>query len=143
MSENIQLQSYLRQLEPILAPDKYVFISVPYDFAKYHVDITSLLIQQCLSLHREKEGLSLVITQNELDKFTCKFQRVSKTSYGCITLNVLSDLESVGLTAAVAQCLADIGVSANMIAGYFHDHILIPSSDVEKAFLALSGLTAR
>jgi hypothetical protein len=43
----------------------------------------------------------------------------------------------VGLTAAVSRRLADLGISTNMMAAYYHDHILVP---VEKAADALSAL---
>jgi len=44
-----------------------------------------------------------------------------------ITLMVHSALDSVGLTAAVTRQLADEGISCNVVAGYFHDHLFVPA----------------
>lgn len=54
-----------------------------------------------------------------------------------ITLNVFSDLEGIGLTAAVAEALVGVGVSCNVVAGYHHDHVFVPVTDAETAVEAL------
>jgi hypothetical protein len=51
---------------------------------------------------------------------------------------VHSSLDSVGLTAAVSGKLAAHGISANIIAGFYHDHVFVPRN---KAQLALRLLT--
>jgi len=58
-----------------------------------------------------------------------------------ISLRVHSSLEAVGLTAAFATQLSDEGISANVVAGYFHDHIFVPRQDAERAITALNQLT--
>jgi hypothetical protein len=60
--------------------------------------------------------------------------------FRCITLNVHSSLHGVGLTAVVAQTLADSGISANVIAGHFHDHVFVPSHRADEAAAALRAL---
>ena len=42
-----------------------------------------------------------------------------------IELRVHSALEAVGLTAAVSGALADAGLTANVVAGAHHDHLLV------------------
>jgi hypothetical protein len=47
----------------------------------------------------------------------------------------------VGLTAAVSAALTREGISANVIAAYYHDHIFVPEADAERALDALRALT--
>jgi hypothetical protein len=58
-----------------------------------------------------------------------------------ITLTVQSSLEAVGLTAAFASVLAQGGISANVIAGFHHDHIFLPAADADRAMTLLRGLS--
>jgi len=57
-----------------------------------------------------------------------------------ISLTVHSDLAAVGLTAALSRALADAGISANVVAGYHHDHILVPWAHRHEALAALTAL---
>jgi uncharacterized protein len=57
-----------------------------------------------------------------------------------ITLTVHSALEAVGLTAAFSKALADVNISCNVVAGYYHDHIFVPQQDAEKAMAVLESL---
>ena len=43
-----------------------------------------------------------------------------------ISLTIHSALEAVGLTAAFSGALAAEGISANVVAGFHHDHIFLP-----------------
>jgi uncharacterized protein len=52
---------------------------------------------------------------------------------------VQSSLEAVGLTAAFAATLGANDIPCNVLAGYHHDHILVP---VDKAQRAIDALTA-
>ena len=52
-------------------------------------------------------------------------------------MRIHSSLDAVGLTAAVSAKLTEHGISANVVAGYFHDHIFVQSKYAEKAMAAL------
>ncbi len=57
-----------------------------------------------------------------------------------LTLNVNSALDSVGLTAAVSGALASNGIPCNVLAGYHHDHLLVPIDRAEQAIAVLNSL---
>ncbi|MBM2577458.1 ACT domain-containing protein [Jannaschia sp. Os4] len=50
-----------------------------------------------------------------------------------ITLDVFSDLEGVGLTAAVSTALANAGIACNVVAGRSHDHLFVPEARAAEA----------
>jgi uncharacterized protein len=56
-----------------------------------------------------------------------------------LTLTVQSSLEAVGLTAAVSARLTALGISCNVLAGYLHDHLLVPEARADEAIAALSA----
>lgn len=56
-----------------------------------------------------------------------------------LTLTVQSSLEAVGLTAAISERLTRENIACNVLAGYHHDHLLVP---VERVDDAVSALTA-
>ena len=58
----------------------------------------------------------------------------------CITLNVYSSLEGVGLTAAVATALGDKAIPCNMVAACHHDHVFVPSDKCDQALEVLNTL---
>jgi hypothetical protein len=57
-----------------------------------------------------------------------------------LTLDVNSALDAVGLTAAVSTALAANGIPCNVLAGYHHDHLLVPIERAEKAMAILRSL---
>ena len=58
-----------------------------------------------------------------------------------ITLTVHSALTAVGLTAAFAAALGANGISANVVAGFHHDHIFVPWDRRHDAMAALQALS--
>lgn len=54
-----------------------------------------------------------------------------------LSLTVQSSLEAVGLTAAFSTLLGDAGISCNVLAGYHHDHLLVPVDRADDAIAAL------
>ena len=57
-----------------------------------------------------------------------------------ITLQVYSDLEGVGLTAAVATALAEEGIPCNVVAALHHDHLFVPETQGPAALRCLEAL---
>lgn len=55
-----------------------------------------------------------------------------------LTLTVQSSLEAVGLTAAFSALLGDAGIPCNVLAGFHHDHVLVPIDRVDEAMAVLT-----
>ncbi len=121
------LDTLLSSMQPELQNGNYIFSTFT------DADIAGKLYLEPISYFHEKEGLTLIIRKEIADKNKIEYHSVFKL----ISLTIHSSLDAVGLTAAISQKLADKGISANVIAAYFHDHIFVPE---EKASLAIESL---
>ena len=133
MNAETDLDTLMRNLEPRTLPDTYVFCSV--EDANYG----ALSHTSPLASFAEPEGLTLVLTRESADQEGLAYQG----TFRCISLQVHSSLEAVGLTAAVTSELAAHDISANVIAGYHHDHIFVPSRHADLALSLLKAMSSR
>jgi hypothetical protein len=78
----------------------------------------------------------LALTSTLIHKQNIPYQ----TTYRCITLQVHSSLDAVGLTAAVTTQLAQHNLSANVLAAYYHDHIFVQSANAHKTLKFIQDL---
>ncbi|HUV20744.1 MAG: ACT domain-containing protein [Gammaproteobacteria bacterium] len=131
MSGEKNLHKLLAGMSPELMTGEFVFCC----FEKARYGVHSEL--QPIAAITESEGLTLVITKAKADEHSIGYESV----FSCITLRVHSSLDAVGLTAAFSGKLGDHGISANVIAGYYHDHIFVQQDQAEKAMTALAELS--
>ena len=125
------LQILLKEMQPVLSAQDFVFCTVN------KIPDDELLKLNPLCMVREEEGTTLILEKPVADKNNLLYDGV----YHKITLHVHSSLEAVGLTAAFSKALTDHNISANVIAGYYHDHIFVPKERAEAAMAALQELT--
>ena len=129
MSSQQTCSYLLANLDPVLCPDPWVFDHIA-EGAPSNLNIATLF-----ALIQESEGSTLIrrapAGNNSLP--------MSQPTFAKITLQVCSDLEAVGLTAAVAQALTDINMCANVVAAALHDHVFVP---YERRFEAIDCLKA-
>jgi uncharacterized protein len=130
MAGETDLRNLLRGMRPRLNPGAYVFTTVPAT--------TPPMGLSPIVTVSEGEGLTLVLRQDEAHGAGLAYDFVA----GWITLLVHSALEAVGLTAAVAAELAREGISCNVVAGFYHDHLFVPYDRVADAVNALNRLAA-
>ncbi|MPW18218.1 ACT domain-containing protein [Paraburkholderia sp. CNPSo 3157] len=132
MSQPISdLDQLLASMHPELNEGVYVFASVPVE-----TDVKALMP---VATFCEKEGLTLVVEEQIAKRagldvlFRCAW----------ITLTVHSDLQAVGLTAAFAKALGEAGISCNVIAAAYHDHIFVSVDSAKNAMAQLILLQQR
>jgi uncharacterized protein len=130
MSGEMDLSILLRHMEPVLDAVPYGYGLIPVGAAMPDLDAFALV--------REAEGLTVVATAEVLDRAGIAYQG----QWARISLQVHSDLAAVGLTAAIATELAKHGISANVVAGYFHDHVFVQWDMRTAAVIALKALSA-
>ena len=123
MSGLTKLDDIVRSMRPEVVPGRFVFTTTD---AQLPARATVV----------EDEGTTLVLEEETAVAHGLDFDAV----FGWITLRVHSSLESVGLTATVSVALAAAGISCNVIAGRFHDHLLVPVDRVQEAVEVLERL---
>ena len=124
------LLTLIAQMSPSLDDQIWAFVSVDDVSSEY-------LAEHALATFRENEGTTLIVPCERAEEFD-----VSSEPMARITLNIHSSLEAVGLTAAVSQALASEAISANVVAGFYHDHIFVPQTAGERAVACLTLLSA-
>lgn len=127
----IQLSELLRSLRPSLNPGVYVFAMVPPG-----TDFGSI---EPIATFREAEGLTIIADEEQARR--AGLRALFRAAW--IPLTVHSDLQAVGLTAAVAAALAQAQISCNVVAAAFHDHLFVPIESAEQALDALAMLQQR
>ena len=129
MPAESDLAVLLATMEPERVPGEFVFTIVA------EVPPTSRPVVTV----REAEGITLVLERAEADALGLTYEYVA----GMVTLRVHSALDAVGLTATVASELAEHGISANVVAGYFHDHLFVPAGEADGVVGLLRDLARR
>ncbi|WP_018330234.1 ACT domain-containing protein [Actinomycetospora chiangmaiensis] len=91
---------------------------------------------RALAVVVEDEGVTLVLRRPDADELGVAYGFVA----AWLTLTVHSALEAVGLTAAFSGALGAAGISCNVLAGFHHDHLLVPVADRDRALGVIRSL---
>jgi uncharacterized protein len=129
MSGETNLAQLLKTMQPALNEGAYVFCVVK--------DLNQINLNDVLMLFKEAEGHTLILKKEVADHLELPYGFVA----AWITLTVHSSLEAVGLTAAFSKALAEKGVSCNVVAAFYHDHIFVDTKDADKAMDILQLLS--
>ena len=124
------LLTLIAQMSPSLDDQVWAFVSAGEVSSEY-------MAKHALATFRETEGTTLIVPWERAEEFNVCSEPMAR-----ITLNIHSSLEAVGLTAAVSQALASEAISANVVAGFYHDHIFVPQTMGKRAVACLKLLSA-
>jgi hypothetical protein len=113
----------LASLDVDQRPGRYVFVTGEWPALR---DGAAAIVE-------EGEGPTLIVDAEAARAAGAEVASV----FAWLTLTVHSSLDAVGLTAAVSRALADAGIACNVLAGYHHDHLLVPADRAADATAAL------
>jgi uncharacterized protein len=133
MSGETELKKLIATMTPILSNENYVFCSIK----SQHWDKVNVI--KPLGFFKEAEGYTLIVETATALQWDLKYAAEFKK----ITLEVHSSLHAVGLTAAVSTQLTSFGISANIVAGFYHDHIFVPLGTEKTAIDCLRQLAVQ
>ena len=125
------LASMLRSLTVERRPGVFVYVSVERPSAE--------LVAKAAAVVEEAEGITLVLPADAARD--AGLTPVYEAAW--LTLAVHSSLDAIGLTAAVSDALATAGIPCNVIAGAFHDHLLVPAARADEATNCLLQMKRR
>lgn len=108
----------------------------PETYAYVHSSKRPEDLEAAAAVIEEPEGTTLIMTVTAAAEGGWEFD----FEVAWLTLRVHSSLAAVGLTAAISAALAARGIPANILAGVFHDHLLVPVARATDAVEALRGL---
>jgi uncharacterized protein len=127
MSGENNLRVLLSTMEPVLDENPFGFVSLSPD--------NSLLATiDPFAVIREDEGVTIIMPLAVLNQ-----HNLTSEAWAKISLTIHSSLAAVGLTAAIATALGKENISANVVAGYYHDHFFV---QWDRRFDAMEVLTA-
>jgi len=115
-------------MNPELHDGDYVFCTTTL--------LNNINSEDIIGLFKEDEGWTVIIGKNLADQLGLSYTYIA----AWITLTIHSSLEAVGLTAAFSNALAAEGISCNVVAAYYHDHIFVAKQDAENAISLLKKL---
>lgn len=128
MAPEKDLGRLLAAIEPELHPGTYAFCVLGDDEPPPGVPVRMLF--------RESEGSTVVVPAEAARsaglacEFPCEW----------ITLGAGSDLGAVGFLAEITAKLATVGIAANVVSAFHHDHLFVPAGRGGDAIDALEEL---
>jgi hypothetical protein len=129
MSGETNLQTLIKSMTPKLNEGDYVFCTVK--------EPGTIDVNEVVGVFKEEEAFTVIMKKSMADELGLAYSYVA----AWITLTVHSSLDAVGLTAAFSTALGDNGISCNVVAAYYHDHIFVSKEDAGKAMKVLKALS--
>ena len=128
--EKFELKDILGNLKPRILEGSFVFTT-----SNDELDHLMKTFKP-IATFREEEGITLVISKDEADKFNIKYDSL----FCCISLGVHSNLNSYGLISSISSELTKKKISSNVFSGFYHDHIFVQADLADTALQVINSL---
>ena len=125
MAGETDLGAILRTLTVERREGTYVYATVPAGRSLPDVPLSAMVA--------EVEGTTIVVDRDVAVGAGVDFEYEA----AWLTVTAHTSLEAVGLTASISTAFAMRDLPCNIIAGYHHDHLLVPLARVEDAVAAI------
>ncbi|WP_269239922.1 ACT domain-containing protein [Flavobacterium limnophilum] len=112
MNGEKNLEILLKTMKPKMNLGEFVFCEVE--------NLEKIKLNEIVMSFKEEESITIITKKEIADKLNLKYSFIASW----ITLTIHSSLEAVGLTAAFSKALSKKGISCNVVAAFYHDHIL-------------------
>ena len=126
MNGEKNLEILLKTMKPKINLGEFVFCEVD--------NLEKIKWNEIVMSFREEESITIIIKKEIADMLNLKYSFIASW----ITLTIHSSLEAVGLTTAFSKALSEKGISCNVVAAFYHDHIFVDKKDTEKAMEILN-----
>lgn len=126
MSGEKNLEILLKTMKPKINLGEFVFCEVE--------NLEKINLNEIVMTFREEESITIIAPKEIADKLNLKYSFIASW----ITLTIHSSLDAVGLTAAFSKALSENGISCNVVAAFYHDHIFVDKKDTEKTMEILN-----
>lgn len=136
MAAEKDLRVLLSNLSPVVSADEFIFVSLSEQESED--DKHRVLMTEAKGIFKEAEGVTFILAC----QLATKHGLSGEGPFKCITCEVHSSLDAVGMTAAMSTALGRAGISANVVAAYHHDHIFVQSDKAPRAVEVLKELSA-
>jgi hypothetical protein len=123
------LDTLLQQMTPEVHPEIFVFCCFPD--RQLPPGLTPV------GTFHEAEGLTAIVPLHQAQALELPHQFECRM----VTLTVHSALDAVGFLARISAALAAAGIACNVVSGFWHDHLFVPTDRLEEAKQALNRLS--
>lgn len=126
-----------------LHPEEFTLVSLPLSDKEKALELFKG-VDPFSTISVDHSEVSLILREPEWSEMSSQFEvYASEGPYRAITFDIVLDLNLIGFLSVVSAVLVDEGISIYAVSTFLRDHILVKSSQADKAMNALGSLIQR
>ncbi len=130
---------FLKNLKIVTDDTDYIVVKLHPRAIIVAASIVAEIADPFTAILVDKDEVTLIIPQAMIDEFQERLKNhvVGNIIYRLLTIDVVFDLDVVGVMAQLSQKLADANIPIMVYSSFSRDHILVPKEHVTKAIEVL------
>jgi hypothetical protein len=126
-----------------LHSEEFILVSLPLSEKEKSLNLFKG-VDPFFTISVDDREVSLILSESIWDKMRSQFEKYeSEGPYKAITFDIVLDLNLIGFLSVVSAVLVEEGISIYAVSTFLRDHILIKSSEANRAMEALNALIQR